>query len=49
MGQRKYYKRQLKQSPATCAIAGMRVGSDEKNENFCDAKKTELNLYYIGN
>ena len=32
-----------------CINTGMRVGSDEKNGNFCDAKKTELNLHYIGN
>ena len=30
-------------------ITGMRVGSDEKNRNWCEAKKTELNLYYIRN
>ena len=28
---------------------GMRVGSDEKNGNWCEAKKTELNHHYIGN
>ena len=28
---------------------GMRVGSDEKNGNWCAAKKKELNLHYIGN
>ena len=30
-------------------MTGMKVASDEKNGNWCAAKKTELNLHYIGN